>query len=75
MKFGVQFEYHKIPEWYNMYLEYSRFNDIIGGFKKGRKKGKYIKLPFFYALTDNRAIARLIVEKIGDHEVEVRCHN
>ena len=29
MKFGEIFEYHKIPEWYNMYLNYELFKQKI----------------------------------------------
>jgi hypothetical protein len=34
MKFGVQFEFHKIPEWYTDYLDYVRFKQTISKFKK-----------------------------------------
>ncbi len=33
MKFGAQFEYHKIPEWYSDYLDYKRFKRLIKRFK------------------------------------------
>lgn len=33
MKFGVQFEFHKIPEWYSEYLDYRRFKGLIKKFK------------------------------------------
>lgn len=33
MKFGLQFEFHKIPEWYSEYLDYRRFKAMIKRFK------------------------------------------
>lgn len=38
MKFGVQFEFHKIPEWYTDYLDYVRFKQMISTFKKKVKR-------------------------------------
>lgn len=29
MRFGELFEYHKIPEWYNMYLNYQGLRSKI----------------------------------------------
>jgi len=29
MKFGTQFEFHKIPEWYHQYLDYEKLNLMI----------------------------------------------
>ena len=40
MKFGIQFEFHKIPEWYTDYLDYMKFKGIIKAFKK-KLKSKY----------------------------------
>ena len=37
MKFGIQFEFHKIPEWYTEYLDYMRFKHMISTFKKKLK--------------------------------------
>ncbi len=39
MKFGIQFEFHKIPEWYLEYLDYKELKTLIGKFK-GKVKGK-----------------------------------
>ena len=33
MKFGVQFEFHKIPEWYIEYLEYQELKKNLNAFK------------------------------------------
>ena len=40
MKFGQQFEYHKIPEWYNMYLDYQMFKENADHFKKQVEDGE-----------------------------------
>jgi hypothetical protein len=29
MKFGIQFEFHKIPEWYAEYMDYNMFTSIV----------------------------------------------
>ncbi len=34
MKFGQQFEFHKIPEWYTDYFDYQKFKKLISAFKK-----------------------------------------
>lgn len=34
MRFGEQFEFHKIPEWYNIYLDYELLRKIIERFKE-----------------------------------------
>lgn len=34
MKFGIQFEFHKIPEWYTEYLDYLKFKKMIKDYKK-----------------------------------------
>jgi len=37
MKFGNQFEFHKIPEWYTEYLDYQKFKELIKAFKSRLK--------------------------------------
>jgi SPX domain protein involved in polyphosphate accumulation len=37
MKFGKQFEFHKIPEWYTEYLDYERLKNQIKEFNKNVK--------------------------------------
>jgi hypothetical protein len=39
MKFGVLFEFHKIPEWYNQYFDYKKFTEIITNHKETIKAG------------------------------------
>lgn len=56
MRFGQQFEFHKIPEWYLQYLDYEGFKSMIEGFKEEVKKGDMIKLPGFYTFTRNREL-------------------
>lgn len=41
MKFGSQFEFHKIPEWYTEYIDYQRlknrakeFNELVKSITK-----------------------------------------
>lgn len=51
MKFGQSFEYHKIPEWYNMYLDYKGLKKSIEDFKDKRKEGEYMKLLGYYLFT------------------------
>jgi hypothetical protein len=48
MKFGKQFEFHKIPEWYTDYVDYVRLKALICIFKN-KVKSKYLKL-----IIDNR---------------------
>ena len=44
MKFGLQFEFHKIPEWYTMYLDYNLFKDMIDFYKQKTREGQFLKL-------------------------------
>jgi acyl-ACP thioesterase len=39
MKFGIQFDFHKIPEWYSEYFDYLRFKLISKDFSE-RVKSK-----------------------------------
>jgi SPX domain protein involved in polyphosphate accumulation len=32
MKFSAQFEFHKIPEWYDDYLQYKRLKQLLSKF-------------------------------------------
>ena len=44
MRFGQQFEFHKIPEWYTMYLNYHLFKDMIDIFIMKVMEGDLIML-------------------------------
>ena len=68
MKFGQQFEYHKIPEFYNSYLDYEFLKQMIEAFKDSRKNGTYAKLIGFYVFTKQQGIAALDIIKIKGEE-------
>ena len=59
MKFGEQFEYHKIPEWYNQYLSYEGFKKKIEQFKIQQKGGDFVKLPgmYIYLIGSSRLVS------------------
>jgi SPX domain protein involved in polyphosphate accumulation len=58
MKFGKQFEFHKIPEWAEYYLDYSELKrllkEVLNSYRKGKfpyyifksKKNKFYKKEF-----------------------------
>jgi hypothetical protein len=46
MKFGKQFEFHKIPEWYTDYVDYVRLKELITLFKKKVKSKNTIYYLF-----------------------------
>jgi len=53
MKFGVLFEFHKIPEWYNEYFDYKKFTQIISSHKETVKAGNLCKINGIYYLSDS----------------------
>jgi SPX domain protein involved in polyphosphate accumulation len=48
MRFGYIFETHKIPEWYDAYLDYKRLKKLVKKFKTGVKAGNLRKLNGLY---------------------------
>ena len=56
MKFGVLFEFHKIPEWYNEYLDYKKFTQVITNHKETVKTGSLVKIDGVYFLTDTNLV-------------------
>jgi hypothetical protein len=42
MKFGIQFEFHKIPEWSEYYLDYQFIKSSMKDFKRKFKKSSHI---------------------------------
>ena len=44
MKFELQFEFHKIPEWYTMYLDYKKFREMNEAFKVKVQRGQMAKI-------------------------------
>ena len=59
MKFGEIFEYHKIPEWYNMYLNYELFKQKIELFSMKKKFDEVMKLPGYYFRKDDGQLVYL----------------
>ena len=55
MKFGEIFEYHKIPEWYNMYLNYELLRQKIDDFNQGNP----FKLPGYYFMGNTGEIKKI----------------
>ena len=53
MKFGETYEYHKIPEWYNDYLNYAALKSKIDKDKEQIKQQHMIKLPGYYMFLSN----------------------
>ena len=54
MKFGNLFEFHKIPEWYNEYLDYKKFVKYIETHQKKVKNNQLSKLNGIFFLTQNK---------------------
>ena len=59
MKFGEIFEYHKIPEWYNMYLNYELFKQKIELFQLKKKFNEVVRLPGYYVRTSDGQLIKL----------------
>ena len=59
MKFGEIFEYHKIPEWYNMYLNYELFKQKIDLFQLKKKFNEVTKLRGYYVRTSDGQLVLL----------------
>ena len=58
MKFGAIFEYHKIPEWYNMYLNYELLRQRLDDFNDKNP----VKLPGYYFWCRNGEIKKLTLK-------------
>ncbi len=48
MKFGQQFEFHKIPEWFEDYLSYKRLKQLLQKYSHRVKAGQAYKLKGAY---------------------------
>ena len=60
VKFGETYEFHKIPEWYNDYINYQVLKKKIEKFKAERKAGNYMKMKGYYSyLHHSRRIVSL----------------
>ena len=52
MKFGHLFEFHKVPEWYSEYVDYSQLRSLIDAFKTMTKEGTARKLKGYYMINN-----------------------
>ena len=50
MKFGNQFEIHKIPDWYTEYINYNELKRKITEFKTLKKRGEVKQLKGYYMI-------------------------
>lgn len=50
MKFGVLFEFHKIPDWYTNYVQYGELKSRITAFKSYVEEGQADKLKGYYMI-------------------------
>ena len=48
MKFAAQFEFHKIPEWYDDYLAYKRLKQLLSKFSARIESDQAHKLNGLY---------------------------
>lgn len=72
MKFAAQFEFHKIPEWYDDYLAYKRLKQLLSKFSARVESHKAQKLNGVYYLssTDMKAlrIDRVLISRLHGRE-------
>jgi SPX domain protein involved in polyphosphate accumulation len=63
MKFGQQFEFHKIPEWYCMYLNYDKLKKLIEDFKADESMKKLPGLYSFTEVNDNIQFYSFVIDR------------
>jgi hypothetical protein len=68
MNFGKQFEYHKIPEWYDEYLDYDNLTKLIEEFNVGVESSELIKLTGFYTINSHHKLIPLEYYGKGDKD-------
>ena len=68
MKFGVLFEYHKIPEWYTDYFRYNEFVKEIELFQSKRYRQDIGRLPGIFYL----ALAKKCNHSISGYESQIQ---
>jgi len=56
MKFGNLFEFHKIPEWYNEYLDYKKFVRMIESHQQSIKCNELTKLSGIFFITEHKEV-------------------
>ena len=73
MRFGQQFEFHKIPEWYDEYLDYENLKAILKKFQGDVEYKTLIKLPGYYTINNQQVLISLdFFEKdAGDEDDEL----
>ena len=60
MQFTEYFNYHKIPEWYNMYFNFESLLDRIERFDSSKQENQYVKLyGFYYYIASAKRIVRI----------------
>ncbi len=65
MKFRIQFDFHKIPEWYQEYFDYLRFKLLSKDFSERVKSNNAIFLKLFvyrWAISENQRTLHLDLE-------------
>lgn len=64
MRFGQQFELHKIPEWYMFYLNYEGLKLLIEKFDNEVENGNLMKLPGFYLFQKSKKLIKVDIESL-----------
>jgi hypothetical protein len=59
MKFGKQYDFHKIPEWSENYLDYEYLKSLLKEISKQFKEGKYPRLNKVNKLRKHRSTSDL----------------
>ena len=72
VNFGKQFEYHKIPEWYDFYVDYESLKKLISEFKRLKAQGEVIKLNGLYTYIGNEVVYLDVVVKRPTGELEMQ---
>ena len=67
MKFGELFNHHKIPEWFNDYINYNLLQNKLNTFQKCIKQKKADKLQGYYTITKDGKLVKLDI-KLGAGE-------
>eukprot|EP00347_Sterkiella_histriomuscorum_P004047 403361947 len=63
MKFGEQFDYHKIPEWYADYFDYLRFKAMSQNFADRVKFKEAEAVQGYYSITTTKKVIRIDINK------------
>ena len=63
VKFYEQFEYHKIPEWYDQYIEYATLKSMAHSFEDNVVQEKRPKIPDLFVLTKDQKLFKGFIHK------------